>query len=163
MEAFGAGAPENHLGFIHLEVGVGGGQTRRRADRAVDVDGLVAGPADDVVMVVSDSGVEEARRSGWLNPADQLVLGEHTQGVVNRLARDRADFSAHGFGDLIRCAVRNGMHGSQDCKPLGGYLQPFLAQGFGQIGQHMLYLIRFWTQSRVNFASSLKLGGATKC
>jgi hypothetical protein len=50
-----AATPEGHLGLVDREpVLLVRRQARRRADHAVDVDGVPAVPADQVVVVVAD-------------------------------------------------------------------------------------------------------------
>ena len=51
---------------------LGGFETGRRADGAVDVGGRAAGPADDVVVVVADAGLVAGGASRGLDPADEI-------------------------------------------------------------------------------------------
>ena len=54
--------PIGDLGLVYLvALAVDRPETRRGADRAIDVDHVAAGPADQMVMIVADA-IFEARR-----------------------------------------------------------------------------------------------------
>lgn len=75
----------------------GGVEARRGPGGAVNVDGVAAGPAHEVVVVVADSVLEPSRVAGGLDAADQAGLGQGGQDVVHRLEGDLAE----PVGDLV--------------------------------------------------------------
>ena len=90
--ALGAPAPVDDLGLVDLVARVvGGRQARRVADRAVDVDHPAAGPADEVVVVVTDPVLVAGRRTGGLDAPEEALVGEGREGVVHRLPGDGTD------------------------------------------------------------------------
>src|SRR5262245_66403963 len=81
------GPPVSHLGFIGQEA------TRQRLGReawrfpggAVNVDGLAAGAADEVMVVVADPGLESSRMTRSFQTADEANPsqgGEEDVGAV---------------------------------------------------------------------------------
>ncbi len=117
-------APEDHLGFVDLVTGVGGGgQARGVADRAVDIDHPAAGTADEVVVVVTDPILVACRRSGGLDASDEVLVSQNPKGVVDRLARDGADLGPHQLGKVVRRTVRSSRHRPEHCQPLGRDLE----------------------------------------
>ena len=87
-------------------------------------------------MVVADPAFVECRRSRGLNPPDQAVLSQDTEGVVHRLTRNRPDFGANGFGNAIRRAVRMARHRPQHGQSLGRNLHSTLTKQRGRIVNH---------------------------
>ena len=78
-----------------------GFETGCLSDPAVDVDHAAAGSADEMMMVVSGSGLEASRRTGRLDPAQQPMFDKRSQSVVDRLSRDRPDPRADvGFDEF---------------------------------------------------------------
>src|SRR4051794_7479694 len=100
--AGGAVAPVDDLGLVDDEpVVVGHVQARSGADRAVDVDGATAAAADEVVVVVVDPVLVAGRRPGRLDPADESLVGQRAQRVVDRLPGDRPDLGPHDPLDVV--------------------------------------------------------------
>ena len=131
-EAVGAAAPVDDLGFVDLVAGVvGGGEARRVADGAVDVDHATARAADEVVVVVADPVLVPRRRPGRLDAPQQPGVGERAEGVVHRLARDGADLGADDPVDVVGGAVRPFGHGPQDGQALSGDPHAVAAQALG--------------------------------
>src|SRR6185436_2865913 len=60
-------------------------ETRRGADRAIDVDHAAASSTDQVVVIVADAIFKASRRSRRLNAADEALGDQQGQGVVHRL------------------------------------------------------------------------------
>ena len=97
-----AAAPVDDLGFVDLEaVIVVGGEAGHLADRAVDVEHGAAASTDQVMVVVTDSILVAGRRSGRLDPADEVLVDQDAERVVHRLAGDRADDGADVVGQLV--------------------------------------------------------------
>src|SRR5437588_5512081 len=85
-DTLGTSAPEDDLGFVDLVARVvGGRQARGVADGTVDVDHPAAGPADEMVVVVSDAVLVAGRRPGGLDAPQETLVGEGRKGVVHRL------------------------------------------------------------------------------
>jgi hypothetical protein len=57
------------------------------------------------MVVVTDTILVAGRGSSRLNPPDEVLLGKHPEGVVNRLSRNGSDLGANLFSDVIRGAV----------------------------------------------------------
>ena len=94
--------PVDHLGLVDAEaMVVVRVQARGRADGAIDVLGLAAAATDEVVVVVADAVLVAGGRVGWLDAADDALVGEDVQDVVDRLAGDCPDFPADGFGEVV--------------------------------------------------------------
>ena len=123
VDALGAAAPVDDLGLVDLVARVvGGGEARRLADRAVDVDHPAARAADEVVVVVADAVLVARRRPRRLDAPQQSLVGERAEHVVHRLARDGADLGADDPVDLVGGAVRALGHRPQHGQPLRGHL-----------------------------------------
>jgi len=75
------------------------------SDGTVDVDHPAAAPADDVVMVVTDSVLVAGRRPGRLDAPQEAIVGEGPEGVVHRLMRDGTDLGSDNLVDVVRGAV----------------------------------------------------------
>jgi hypothetical protein len=127
-------APVDDFGLVDLvALVVDGGETGGRAGRAVDVDHAAATPANQVVVVVADPILEACRRPGRLDAPNQTFGHEHTERVVHRLQRDRADLGADGLGHGVGRDVRLPPHCTQHRQPLGGYLDPALTKPLSRV------------------------------
>jgi hypothetical protein len=83
----GAAAPVDDLRLVDLVPRVVGcREARRVTDRAVDVDGAAAHATDQVVVVVARARLVARGRTGGLDAADEPLLGEDPERVVDRLA-----------------------------------------------------------------------------
>jgi hypothetical protein len=134
---FGTGAPIDHLRFVDQITGVTrGGQAGGLAHGAIDVDRLAACATNEMVVIIADAVFIASRRTGRLNPADEALLGQHAEGVVHRLARDRAEFGADHVGNIIRRRVRPCGYRANHGQPLGGDLEAFLTQKLGRVAGH---------------------------
>ena len=121
--------PVNDLGFVDVEtVIIGRGKAGRRSDRAVDVEHGAAVSADEVMMIVTHAILVAGRRSGRLDPADEVLVGQDAESVVHRLAGDRTNDQPNIAGQLVGGGVRAVRHRSHDGEPLSGHLHPVLAQ-----------------------------------
>ena len=97
-----AGAPVDHFGFVDLEaVVIVGMQARGFADGAADVLGLAAGTADEVMMVIADPVFVEGGGVGRLDAADDALVREYVQDVVDGLTRNGTELGADLLGELI--------------------------------------------------------------
>src|SRR5690606_888251 len=136
-EAVGAGAPVDDFSFVDAVAGVGGGgQARGVAGGAIDVDGLAAGAADEVMVVVADAIFVKRGGTSGLDAADEALVGEKVEGVVDGLPGDDADFGADAFGDFVGGAVGPVRHGAKHGKTLGRDLDAVVAQEVGRVGNH---------------------------
>ncbi len=114
---------------MHVELPiVGWGETRPVSHRTVDIDQPVAVAADEVMVIVANSILEACRRTGRLNRSDDVVLGQHGQRVVDRLARYRSDLSPNGFGNLVGAPVWLSRYGSQHGQALRRHLKSVFSQ-----------------------------------
>ena len=128
-DALGAAAPVDDLGLVDLVARVvGGGEARRVADRAVDVDHPAAGAADQVVVVVADAVLVAGRRAGRLDAPEEALVGEDAEGVVHGLAGDGAELDAARPRRCRRRCRGAARHRPQHREALGGDLQPVLAE-----------------------------------
>ena len=79
--------PVDDFGFIDVEpVVVVGGEARHVADGTVDVEDVVAPSTDQMVVVVPHPILVAGRRTGGLDPTDQIMFEEDAERVVDRLA-----------------------------------------------------------------------------
>lgn len=127
MAAARAEAPEDDLGLIDQEaVGRRRLQAGGVANGAIDVAGVPARAADEVVMVVVDPGLVAGRMPGGLDAPQKPGAGESVEGVVDRLCRDApkppGDRRAHrvcvGVARHLRDDVEHGHAWSRDPEPM---------------------------------------------
>ena len=104
------------------------GEAGHRPDCAVDVERGAAGSTDQVMMIVSHSVLEPGRGSGWLDPADEVLVDQDAERVVYGLAGDRPDHRPDFVGQLVGRGVGARRHRPHDGQPLGGHLHAVLAQ-----------------------------------
>jgi hypothetical protein len=122
-------APVRDVGFVDLvAVVVGRGKARRGTDCAVDVDETAADATDEVVVVIIDAILVASGRPYWLNSPDEALFDEDAEGVVDGLARDRADFISGHLGNVFGRDVRSTGHRSEDSQSLGRHLYSVLTQ-----------------------------------
>ncbi len=108
-----AAPPEDDFGFVDLKtVIVAHDEARRRPEGAIDVEGHATASADQVMMIVAHSIFVPGRRSRRLNPANEILLGQDAEGVVDRLARDRSDDLPDVVDQLVGCAMGTRGHRS---------------------------------------------------
>ena len=81
------------------------GQARRLADCAVDVSDVSAGPAHDVVVIVTDSPLEPCRAAGWFDAAHESGRSEGMECLIYGLKRDVSDATAYQGGDRLDVRV----------------------------------------------------------
>ena len=136
--ALGASAPVDDLGLVDLVARVvGGREARRVADRAVDVDHLAAGAADQVVVVVAHAVLVAGRASRRAGCAGEALVGEGAEDVVDGLAGHGADLGPHRLVDVVGRAVGPVGHRPQHGQPLGRHVQPVpTEQRLGGLGHH---------------------------
>ena len=60
--------------------------------------------------------------------SDEALVGQESQGVVHRLARDGPDLGSHHIGNVVCRAVRSTRHRPQDGQALGRDLHAVPAQ-----------------------------------
>lgn len=122
-------APVNNLGFVDFEsVVVVGSQTRHFAGRTVDVEHHPAAPADEVMVVVTDAVLVASCRASGLDPANQVLVDEDAERVIDRLAGDGAELGAHFVAQLVGRGVWTFCHDAHDREPLSSDLDAVLAQ-----------------------------------
>ncbi len=85
-------------------------QARCLSDCTVDICNGPTGPADDVMVVVTDARLVQRHRSGRLDPPDQPGVGESVQHVVDRLPRHPRQNSPHSIEDSLGGCVWACMH-----------------------------------------------------
>src|ERR1035437_7937819 len=94
--------PVRDVGFVDLvAVVVGRGEARRSTDGAVDVDETSAYATYEVMVVVVDAIFVAGWWPDGLNSPDEALVGEDAEGVVDGLARDRADFNSDHLGYVL--------------------------------------------------------------
>ena len=121
--------PVDDLDLVDLEtVIIVRSEAGWRPDRAVDVEYGAAASADQVMMVVAYSILVPGRRSGRLDPANEVLVDQDAERVVHRLAGDRPDDRPDVVGQLVGRGVGEGRHRPHDGQPLGGHLNPVLTQ-----------------------------------
>ena len=102
VTALGTAAPVGNLGFVDLETQVVGGfETRRCADRAIDVDDSCTDSTDEVVVVVVHTVFVASRRPDGLDSSNHALFHQDAQGVVDGLTRNRTDIECRAFTDLV--------------------------------------------------------------
>jgi hypothetical protein len=112
------------------------------------------------MVIVADTIFITSWRTGRLDTANEALLGQHAEGVVHRLPRDRAEVRADDFGDIIRRRMRPTSYGAEHRQPLGGHLQaafPKLSssQKLGRILGHardsttILDFVQNWTVAKI--------------
>lgn len=136
--AVGTESPEHDLGLVYREAGVVvRSQARPLADRAVHVLGPPAAPADQVVMVVADPGLEPGGRTGRFDATEQTGVRTGSQNVVDGLLGHRAeaqrDEPGDGVGGCVRMVAEDLQHGD----PGLGHPQPGTAQSLPRIGRKL--------------------------
>jgi hypothetical protein len=89
-----------------------------------------------MMVVVADAILETGGRPHRLNPAEQPLLGQQAEGVVDRLAGDGADLGPHHFCHAVGGDVRLTSDGTQDGQSLGRNLDAVLTEKIGRVGRH---------------------------
>ena len=136
-EAIRTTAPIGDLGFVDLVTTiVDGRETRRGADRAVDVHHAAADATNQMVMVVADSILEASRRPGGLDAPDESLGDQQAQGVVHRLERDRPDPGPDGLSHALGRDVRLAGDREQIGQALSGDLNAVLTKELRRICDH---------------------------
>ena len=79
-------------------------------------------------MVVPHSILVSGDRTGRLNAANEVLLDEDTECVVDGLPRDRTDAGSDVVGELFRGRVGPGSDRIEDGQPLCGDLYPVTAE-----------------------------------
>ena len=98
----GTKSPVGDLGFIDLvAMVIRCRQAGSRADRTVDVNDTAALTTDQVVVVVVHPVLVASRRTDGLNPSKKALIDQDGQSVVDRLARNGAEFELRDFGDFV--------------------------------------------------------------
>jgi hypothetical protein len=81
-----------------------GGQTRRLAYGAIDVEHQAAVTTDQVVMVIAYSVFISGNGTGRLYATNETLFNEDAQRVVHGLARDRTNSRPHSLDQFVgRC------------------------------------------------------------
>ena len=138
LETIRTAPPVGDLGLVDLVAAiVDGRETRRGADRAVDVDHAAADSTDQMVVVVADAILEARRRPGGLNAPDQALGDQQAQGVVHRLQRDGADLGPDDLGHGVGRDVRLTRDRPQDRQSLGRDLDAAFTKESCRIGRHV--------------------------
>jgi hypothetical protein len=88
------------------------------ADGAVDIDGVTARAADQMVVVVTHPVLVAGWRSGRLDPAKETLVDQDAEGVVHALAGNGADLGADPFGNVVSGSVRKIRNRPQNCQAL---------------------------------------------
>lgn len=125
-------APVDDFRLVDPETGVGGGgEAGCVADSTIDVHGFSAGAADEMVVIVTDPGFVKRGGSGWLDAADEALLRQDPDTIVNSLPGNGADLGADVLGQCIRRDVWPARHGAQHRKALGGHGDTVFAEEIG--------------------------------
>ena len=127
----GAVAPVNNFGFVDFEsVVVIGSQTRHLAGCTVDVEHHPAAPADQVMVVVTDAVLIASCRASGLDPANQVLVDQDAERVIDRLAGDGAELGAHFVAQLVGSGMGMFCDDAHEREPLSSDLYAVLAQEF---------------------------------
>jgi hypothetical protein len=116
-----------------------------------------------VMVVVAHAALVERRRPRGFDPTDEAVVGQDTEGVVDRLARDRPDLGTRVFRHPFRRAVGMARDGTQHGQSLGRHVQAVLAEQGGEVRRHgsnvrhNLDGVQTWTRS-TSTVSAVLLG-----
>ena len=81
-----------------------------------------------MVVIVTDPILVASRRPGGLDASDEAPLGQQTERVVDRLARDGTDLGPGDIGDVVRRAVWSTGDRPQDGETLRRDLDPVSAK-----------------------------------
>src|SRR5665648_76184 len=150
-----ADAPEDDFSFVNLVArSVRRCDARPLLDVAVDVSDLTAGPAHQVVVVVTDAAFVPHRAACQLEPPEQSGRGEGVEHVIRGLNGNGTNSFAHSSSDLIGGEVallgQYLEHGDPRCRDP----EVVVAQQFGG-GSHCarlplrLELIQHWKSLQV--------------
>jgi hypothetical protein len=124
-------APVDDFGFIDFEaVVVVDGEAGHLADRTVDVEHRAAASADEMVVVVSNTVFVASRRAGRLDPADEVLVDQDAERVVDRLPGNRPELGTHFVAQLVCRGMWVFHNDAHDREPLSGDLHAALAQKF---------------------------------
>jgi hypothetical protein len=136
-QTLGACTPIDDFRFLDPVAGpIRRSQTGHRAHRAVDVHGLPANAADQMMVIIAHPIFVASRRPGRLNPPNQPLLSERPQRVVHRLPRNGPDLRANLPGNFVRRRMRPPRQHLEHGHPLGGHPQPTSTQEFSRITRH---------------------------
>ena len=105
-----------------------GGEARRSANGAVDVERVATTTTDEVMMIIADPILIPRGRSARLNSTDEILVGQHAEAVVHGLARDGTDNGTDVVRELIGSGMGASRDGLHDGQALGGHVHPRLAQ-----------------------------------
>lgn len=106
-ETAGTSAPVHDFGFIDFEAMIiTGFEAWRGTDSAIDVEDQATASTHQVMVIVADSILEPSGRASGLDSPDETLVGEGTEGVIDRLPRDRTDLVAHDFSELLGRGMR---------------------------------------------------------
>jgi hypothetical protein len=89
-----------------------------------------------VVVVITNPALVTSWRAGGLDAPDKALVDQHTECVVHRLSRDRANIVTNVFGDRVCRAVRPTPHRSQHSQALGRDLDAAVGKQRGWIPRH---------------------------
>jgi hypothetical protein len=137
LQAVGASAPIGDFRFVDFVTArIRRFQTRGAAGGTVDVHDTAAAATDQMVMVVADAIFESRGGSCGLDAAEEPMVDEQREGVVDRLERNRTDIRADPFGHAIRGDVRLTGDDAHDREPLRSDVNAALAQERGRVAVH---------------------------
>jgi len=111
-------------------------QAWRVACGAIDIDGLSTPAADQVVVVVADPILVARRRASGLDPADDALLGQEAECVVDCLSGYGANLGAYILGDFVRRTMGPPRHRPQHGNTLGRDMDLMLPKEFGGVVGH---------------------------
>lgn len=120
--AVGAQAPVDDLGLIDEKaVVVRRGKAGRLADGTVDICDGPAGPADEMMVVVTHTRLVAGDGTGRLDPPHQTRSGQGMQHVVHGLPGNVGQNGAHGPEDRLRVGMWTLVHSYQHRDPRSGH------------------------------------------
>jgi len=132
-----ATSPEDDLSFIDFETMIiVCEEAGRGPKRAVDIEGLAAASADQVMMIVAHSIFVSGRRSRRLDSAEEVFLDQDAECAVDGLARDGSDDRPHVVDQLVGRGMGARRHPSHDGQPLSRHLQTVSAKKLFDIALH---------------------------
>ena len=135
--AFRTAPPVGNFRFVDFVApGVRRRQARSKAHRAIDVDHAAADPTDQMMVVVSDAGLEASRRAGRLNAPDDAFTDQDAERVVHRLERDGPNLGPDGLGHGVGGDVGLTRDCPQDRQSLGRHLDTALPKEISRRSGH---------------------------
>jgi hypothetical protein len=136
-QTLGACTPVDDFRFLNpVTCPVRWRQTGHLAHGAVDVHGLAADAADQMVVIIAHAIFVASRGPGRLNPSDEPLLGKRPKRVIHSLPRNGSNLGANLHSHFVCRGVRPACQHLQHSHTLGSHLEPTVTQKFSGIMRH---------------------------